>query len=148
MNTVSIIGRLTRDPKLKETRDGLKISEFTLAVSDYSSKEDRTDFLNVTTFGRQAENVEKYLRKGFLTGVSGKMRSDSYEDKEGIKRYPVSIIADRVQFLQWPDEQNIENERKVSSLEPEIQPEDETEDAFSSNLTDPEISKKEKKSKK
>jgi single-strand DNA-binding protein len=113
MNNVNLIGRLTRDPDLKKTDDGRSVCTFTMAMDDTFSKEDRADFVRVTVFGNQADNCEKYLRKGFLCGVSGRMRSDSYTDAEGVKRYPVNVVADRVQYLQWPsrDEQTKANEQ-------------------------------------
>ena len=113
MNTVSLIGRLTKDPELKTTEDGRAICTFNLAVDDAFSKEDRADFVRVTVFGLQGENCSKYLRKGFLTGVSGRLRSDSYTDAEGIKRFPVNIIADRCQFLQWPEKSQDAPERNT-----------------------------------
>ena len=103
MNTANLIGRLTRDPELKKTDDGLSICDFTIAVDDTFSREDRADFIKVTVFGNQAENCEKYLRKGFICAVNGRFRSDQYTDGEGIKRYPMKVIAERVQFLQFPD---------------------------------------------
>jgi single-strand DNA-binding protein len=103
MNNVNLLGRLTKDPELRQTEDGKSICTFNLAVDDTFSREDRADFIRITVFGNQAETCNKYLRKGFLAGVSGRIRSDSYTDAEGIKRYPVSITADRVQFLQWPE---------------------------------------------
>ena len=103
MNTVSMIGRLTKDPELHKTESGLSICNLTIAVDDVFSKEDRADFLNVTIFGNQAENCEKYLRKGFLAGIQGRMRSEAYTDSEGIRRYPVKVVADRVQFIQFPE---------------------------------------------
>jgi single-strand DNA-binding protein len=103
MNSVNLIGRLTKDPELRKTDEGKSISIFTLAVDDTFSKEDRADFIRITVFGKQADNCEKYLRKGFLAGVSGRFRSDIYTDAEGVKRYPIDIVADRVQFLQWPE---------------------------------------------
>ena len=109
MNTTNLIGRLTRDPELKNTDEGLAICDFTLAVDDIYSKEDRTDFLNVTVFGNQAENCHKYLRKGLLCGVSGHVRAEAYTDKEGIKRHPVKIIGERIQFLQFPDRSESRN---------------------------------------
>jgi single-strand DNA-binding protein len=84
MNTVNILGRLTRDPELKHTEDGRAICNFTLAIDDVSSREDRADFIRVTVFGMQAENCNKYLHKGFLAGVSGSIRSDMYTDKEDV----------------------------------------------------------------
>ena len=103
MNNVNLIGRLTREPELKKTDDNLSICTFTLAVDDISSKDDRTDFINCTVFGAQADVCEKYLRKGFITGVSGRVRAESYTDKEGIKRNATKVMCDRVQFLQFPE---------------------------------------------
>ena len=102
MNSINVIGRLTKKPELRKTDGGKSICNFSLAVDDVHSKEDRADFIRCTVFGVQGENCEKYLEKGFLTGVSGRFRSDTYKDSEGITRYPISLIADRVQFLQWP----------------------------------------------
>ena len=103
MNNANLIGRLTRDPELRKTDDGLSICDFTIAVDDVFSKDDRTDFIRVTAFGNQAENCDKYLRKGFICGASGRIHTESYTDKEGVKRNAVKIIADRIQFLQFPD---------------------------------------------
>ena len=106
MNNINLIGRLTREPEMKRTDSGLSICTFTLAIDDVHSKEDRTDYIRITVFGSQADNCEKYLRKGFLAGVSGRLRSDQYTDSEGIKRYPVDVTAERVQFLQWPEKES------------------------------------------
>ena len=103
MNSVNVIGRLTKDPDLKKTDDGKAICSFSIAIADVFAKEDRTDFIRVTVFGNQGENCKKYLRKGFSVGVSGRLRSDSYTDAGGIKRYPVNLIAERIQFVQWPE---------------------------------------------
>ncbi|MDR1572203.1 MAG: single-stranded DNA-binding protein [Clostridiales Family XIII bacterium] len=103
MNSVNIIGRLTRDPEMRKTDEGRSICTFTLAVDDVHSKDDRADFIRVTVFGNPGDLCEKYLRKGFLTGVTGRLRCDSYTDSEGIVRYPTNVIADNVRFLQWPE---------------------------------------------
>jgi len=103
MNNVNLIGRLTRDPEMRKTDDGLSICNFTLAIDDIHSRDDRVDFVRVTVFGSQGDNCERYLRKGFLAGVSGYLRSDNFIDSEGIKRNLTDVVADRVQFIQWPD---------------------------------------------
>ena len=103
MNVVSIIGRLVKDPELKRTDDGLAVCSLRIAIDDIRSKEDRADFVNVTVFGPQAEPCERYLHKGSSAGVTGRLRSDAYTDSEGIKRYPVKIIADNVYFLTRPE---------------------------------------------
>ena len=106
MNNVNMIGRLTRDPEIRTTEDGKAICNLTFALDDTFSKEDRADFIHVTVFGNQAENCHKYLQKGFLAGVTGRLRSDSYTDAEGVKRYPIKVIAERVQFVQFPERDN------------------------------------------
>jgi single-strand DNA-binding protein len=103
MNGVNLIGRLVRDPEMRKTDDGLKICDLRIAIDDAFSKDGRADFINVTVFGNQAEVCDRYLRKGFMAGVSGRIRSDAYMDSEGVKRYPVKIVADRVSILQWPE---------------------------------------------
>jgi single-strand DNA-binding protein len=108
MNNINLIGRLTKEPEIKKTEEGRSICNFTLAVDDTYSKDDRTDFIRVTVFGVQAENCAKYLRKGFLAGVTGRLRSDAYTDSEGIKRFPVNVTGERVQFLQWPTQDEMQ----------------------------------------
>ncbi|MDR2133016.1 MAG: single-stranded DNA-binding protein [Clostridiales Family XIII bacterium] len=106
MNSVNIIGRLTKDPELKKLEEGRSLCSFTLAVDDVHAKEDRADFLRVTVFGTPADLCERYLRKGFLAGVTGRLRADTYTDSEGVVRYPVKVIADNVRFLQWPEQES------------------------------------------
>ena len=103
MNNVSIIGRLVKDPEMKRTEEGKAICNLRFAIDDPFSKEDRSDFISVTAFGNQGELCERYLRKGFIAGVSGRIRCDVYKDKDGANKYPIKIIAENVQFLQWPD---------------------------------------------
>jgi len=103
MNSVNIIGRLVKDPDVKRTNDGLTICNLRLAIDDSFSKEDRADFVNVTVFGSQAGVCERYLRKGFIAGFSGHLRSEAYTDSAGVKKYPIKLVAERVQILQWPE---------------------------------------------
>ena len=116
MNNVSIIGRLVKDPEVKKTNEGKTICDLRIAVDDPFSKEDRSDFINVTVFGNQGELCERYLRKGFMTGVSGRIRADAYTGSDGVKKYPVKVVAENVQFLQWPDRaETQESVRSVSN---------------------------------
>jgi len=103
MNSVNIIGRLAWDPDITKTKEGGTICSLTLAVDDIHSEEDRTDFLRVNVFGEHVSLCEKYLRKGFLVGITGRLRDDSYTDFEGKTRYGISIVAENVRFLQWPE---------------------------------------------
>jgi single-strand DNA-binding protein len=103
MNCVNLIGRLTKDPNVRRTDGNKTICSFTLAIDDLHAKEDRADFLRVKVFGRTGDLCEKYLRKGFLVGVTGHLRCDAYTDTNGVERYPVTVIAENVRFLQWPE---------------------------------------------
>jgi single-strand DNA-binding protein len=118
MNTINLIGRLVRDPEMKKTEEGLAICDLRLAMDDTFSKDDRTDFVNVTVFGNQAEVCNRYLRKGFMAGVNGRIRSDAYTDSEGVKRYPVKVVADRVQILTWP-QRGEQSKNEQTKEEPE-----------------------------
>ena len=86
MNSVQLIGRLTRDPAKP---DGTK----------------ETDFPRITVFGRQAENCEKYLVKGRLVGIEGRIQTGSYTNRNGDKVYTTDVVANRVEFLEWGDRQ-------------------------------------------
>ena len=98
MNRVELIGRLTRDPEVRYTSEGKVIARFTLAIDRFGSKEKQTDFPSVVAFGRTGEIVDKYVRKGHLLGVEGRLQTGSYE-KDGTTVYTTDVIADRVQLL-------------------------------------------------
>ena len=102
MNRVLEMGRLTRDPELRRTGSGIPVATFSIAVErDHSSKEDgskETDFFDVVAWRSTAEFVAKYLAKGRMIAVDGKLQSRSYEDKDGNKRKTVEIVAERVYF--------------------------------------------------
>lgn len=100
MNCVQLIGRLTRDPEVRWTAEGLAIATFSVAI-DRPPKKDgthETDFPRITVFGRQAENCEKYISKGSQVGIIGRIQTGSYE-KDGQRVYTTDVVADRVEFL-------------------------------------------------
>ncbi|MDR2295329.1 MAG: single-stranded DNA-binding protein [Clostridiales Family XIII bacterium] len=105
MNQVILIGRLTRDPEVRYTADQMAIASFTLAVDRpfTAGKEKQTDFPRITVFGKQAEICERYLAKGRLTAVQGRIRTGSYKNKDGTTVYTTEVTADRVEFLEWGD---------------------------------------------
>lgn len=99
MNLVSLVGRLTRDPELKEGTTS--VARFSVAIDRGKDKDgnDRgTDFPNVVVFGKQAENCAKYLEKGRQVAIQGRIQTGSYE-KDGKKIYTTDVVADRVEFL-------------------------------------------------
>jgi len=105
MNSVSLIGRLTRDPEVRYTGEQMAIATFSIAI-DRPPRRDgtkETDFPRITVFGKQAENCEKYLVKGRLVGIEGRIQTGSYTNKNGDKVYTTDVVANRVEFLEWGD---------------------------------------------
>lgn len=99
INKVILLGRLTADPELKQTGNGVSVVQFTVAVNRAYSKEDqKTDFLDCTAFNKKAEFLSKYFRKGSSVIVFGNIQVESFTDKEGNKRKSTRIIVDEVQF--------------------------------------------------
>jgi single-strand DNA-binding protein len=74
---------------------------FTLAIDRHGKEESRTNFIPVKVLGKTAENVANFLSKGRLAGVEGEIQTDSYEAKDGSKRYTWEVLAYRVEFLEW-----------------------------------------------
>ncbi len=109
MNNVVLIGRLTRDPEIRYTAGTqMAVATFTVAIDRpvRAGAEKQTDFPRVTVFGKSAENCEKFLAKGRLVGVQGRIQTGSYTNKEGATVYTTDVVADRVEFLEWGDRKN------------------------------------------
>ncbi|MBO8159647.1 single-stranded DNA-binding protein [Thermosyntropha sp.] len=98
LNRIILIGRLTRDPELKYTQNGLAVCRFTLAVNRKFNK-DETDFIDIVVWRGLAENCATYLNKGQMAAVEGRLQVRTYEGQDGIKRKAVEVIADDVRFL-------------------------------------------------
>ena len=102
LNTVIIMGRLTRDPEMRTTQSGVAVASFTLAVDrDFGGKdggEKQTDFIDCTAWRHTAEFVSKYFSKGRMAVVSGRLQIDNYTDNDGNKRKSAKVIADNIYF--------------------------------------------------
>jgi len=103
LNKALIIGNLTRDPELKALPSGSNIATFSIATNRvYKNKDgqnqEETQFHNIVVFGRQAEIVAQYLRKGSSALIEGRIQNRSWDGPDGNKRYRSEIVADRVQF--------------------------------------------------
>ena len=101
LNQVVIVGRLVKDPELKETENGKKISNITVAIPrSYKNVngEYETDFIDCTLWTGVAESTTEYCHKGDLVGVKGRLQTSSYE-KDGQKKYITSVIVEKVTFL-------------------------------------------------
>src|SRR3990172_8419714 len=104
LNKAIIIGNLTRDPELKALPSGSQVTSFSVATNRVwkdknGAKQESVDYHNIVVFGRQAETVAQYLKKGSSALVEGRMQTRSWEDKtSGEKKYRTEVIADRTQF--------------------------------------------------
>ncbi|MBU5592563.1 single-stranded DNA-binding protein [Clostridium sp. MSJ-4] len=104
MNKILLVGRLVKDPELKVfEQDERMVARFVVAVNrNYknSEGENKADFIPVSVWGRRAEIISKYLQKGSFISVSGRLKTGSYEDKEGNKRYTYEVVAEDFHFVE------------------------------------------------
>ena len=130
MNTVILIGRLTKEVELRYTEKELPIANFTIAINrDYKNEkgEYETDFINCVVFQQSAKLMGEYTHKGDLIGIKGRLQTRNYEDKEGKKHYITEVIAERITFLQTKKEDNPYKDMSVKTEQQqqfEISPED------------------------
>jgi single-strand DNA-binding protein len=107
-NKVILVGNLTRDPELRYTPKGTAVAKLGLAVnrvwtSESGEKKEEVTFIDVDVFGRTAENVGQYMRKGRPILIEGRLKLDQWDDKQtGQKRSKLSVVAETVQFLGSP----------------------------------------------
>jgi single-strand DNA-binding protein len=105
LNRIILIGRLTRDPELRYTPNGVAVTTFTLAVDrPYTNQqgEREADFITIVTWRGLAETCANYLKKGRLTAVEGRLQIRNYENNEGRRVYVAEVVADNVRFLESP----------------------------------------------
>lgn len=104
LNKALLIGNLTRDPELKAIPSGIKVCSFSIATNRVwkdknGAKQEAADYHNVVVFGRQAETVAQYMKKGSQVMIEGRMQTRSWDDAAtSTKKYRTEVIADRVQF--------------------------------------------------
>ena len=102
MNKVILIGRLSQDPEMRTTPNGVATTNFNVAVSrNYTNQngERETDFFRCVAWRKQAENIAKYCQKGSQVAVEGRLQSRNYEAQDGTRRYVTEVICDNVSFL-------------------------------------------------
>lgn len=110
MNNVVLTGRLTANPELKVTPRGTKVCVFALAVN---KDKEHTDFPQVVCFGKTAENLCTYQKKGSMIGVNGRLQTRSYDRQDGTKAYVTEVIANAMEYLSSKSE----NEAKTQQNE-------------------------------
>ncbi|MCR5625778.1 MAG: single-stranded DNA-binding protein [Lachnospiraceae bacterium] len=107
MNKVILMGRLTRDPDIRQSQgdSSMTIARYTLAVDrrmrrSGNANEQTADFINIVAFGKAAEFIEKYAHKGTKLVISGRIQTGSYTNKDGVKVYTTDVIADEQEFAE------------------------------------------------
>jgi single-strand DNA-binding protein len=133
LNKVVLIGRLTDDPELRYTPNGTAVCNFTLAVERNFRNRDGdydTDFIDIVVWRNQAENCANYLSKGRLVAVEGRLQIRSYETNEGQRRRVAEVVANNVQFLEWPNDNDGGQKQQPKKEETEDIDEDDIEVPF------------------
>lgn len=129
LNKVMLLGRLGRDPEKKYSQSGTAVCNFSVATSESVKKgtgyEEKTEWHKVIVFGNQAENVSKFVKKGSLVFIEGRIQSRSYQDKDGNEKHVTEIIANTIRFLDLKDSgdsertyQNKETRNENGSIAP------------------------------
>lgn len=126
LNKVILIGRLTKDPELRYTPNGASVASFGLA-SNYTytkngEKKEQVSFFNCTAWGKQAEAIVEYVKKGHRFQVTGRLQQRSWEDQNGNKRSAVEIVVEEFQFLHpregAPKDQPVKDQPNFDDLPP------------------------------
>lgn len=104
VNKVILVGNLGKDPEIRHLEGGVAVARFPIATSESfkdknGQKQERTEWHNIVVWRGLAEVAEKYLKKGQSVYIEGKIRSNNYQDKEGIQRYSIEIVADNMTML-------------------------------------------------
>ena len=128
MNKAILIGRLTRDPELRYTGSNRAVCQFTIAIdrpfTNQSTGQREADFINVVVWDKQAENVGKYITKGRLIAVEGRIQTRNYDNNEGRKVYVTEVVATNIQFLESKNATQTGGGNSFSSMpEPPMQSE-------------------------
>ena len=123
MNRVILVGRITKDPEVKQTQSNIPVASFTLAVNRQfadQSGERQADFIQCVVWRKQAENLARFVKKGALLGIEGRIQTRTYEAENGT-RYVTEVLCDSIQFLESKgDSEPYEKEEQTSSLQEEF----------------------------
>ena len=102
INQVTLVGRLTKDPEIRVTNEGIPVTHLTLAVNRHFKNQNGqidADFVQCTLWRKAAENTAQFCRKGSVVGITGRIQTRNYENNEGRRVYVTEVVAEGVQFL-------------------------------------------------
>ena len=141
INNVVLVGRLTRDPELRTTNSGTSVCSFTVAVDNRQKNPDGTksaSFIPCTAFQQSADNMSKFLKKGSLVGIVGRLNQRSYLNKDNVKVTVIEVLCDSVQFLEPKGEgRQVGNDN--SGFESDVQNQDESKNLDALDLPDDDL---------
>lgn len=120
LNACILMGRLTADPELRTTQTGKSVASFSLAVDrDFQQAgEKQADFISVVAWGKTAEFIDKYFRKGRMIAIQGRIQTRTYTDKDGNKRKAVEVVADKVSFTGEKADTATQEPSRIEGYEP------------------------------
>lgn len=125
MNSVVLVGRLTKDPKLITTNGGVNVCKFSIAVQRKFANEDgerEADFINIVAWRGLADTCGKYLKKGTRVGIEGSIQTMSFDGKDGTKKYATEVIASEVEFLSPKQNEDQPEEQKTKAEQTKFEP--------------------------
>lgn len=120
INSAALMGRLTADPELRTTQSGKSVASFSLAVDrDFQQNgEKQADFIGVVAWGKTAEFIDKYFRKGRMIAIVGRIQTRTYTDKDGNNRKVVEVVADKVSFTGEKADTAAQEPSRIEGYEP------------------------------
>lgn len=124
INRCVLTGRLTKDPEIKMTPNGIPVTRFTIAVNRAFTNqkgEREVDFINCIAWRKQAENLANFMRKGGLVGIDGRIQTSSFEGQDGKRVYMTEVVAESIQFLEPKNMSNSTQNQFSSSSQPNYQ---------------------------
>lgn len=120
MNKVMLIGRITRDPEIRYTQSGMSNLRFSIAIDRIGTRDangnKQTDFINCVAFGQQADFISRFVRKGYLLSVEGRIQTGSYQGQDNQTRYTTDVIVERVENL-TPRDSNQSNQQPTQNYQ-------------------------------
>ena len=122
LNTAILMGRLTADPEVRQTPNGISVCSFSIAVDRFANGERKADFINCVAWRNSAEFIARYFQKGSMIAVTGSIQTRNYEDKNGNKRTAFEVICDSVELCDSKnDAQGAETAQGGSFIPPAYQ---------------------------
>lgn len=142
MNKVCLTGRVTKNIELKYTQNNIAITNFTLAVTrkfKNQNGEYESDFINCIAYKSTAELLSKYVKKGDLLGIEGRIQTRNYEDKDGKRVYVTEVIVDSIDFLQSRKDESKQETTKTENTKQKLSDDVFSEFGSSIEITDDDI---------